>query len=281
MEKIEILFKYNSNSTSPKSNNKFKLKMSAFDNNYIKKIQEHTGIDEGLHTMLVDAHQHLSYRSPYLLRMINPKLEVTESWHNTITSALDRANLFGGEYIIYLNHFENMIDLTSEDCELIRQCEEGELDPEKGCSIALAKEARAAREAENYTALLEEAEGDEELLEMWVEKMDRPGRKLARGSDESAIDILLREKAMNEIYEMSAREFQSRLLDGTLPDFPREKPPTGPIRDTCHTRRLLTEKDFLKPQCISNYAQAHKDKLRYMSAENFKYECYQEFDEEF
>ena len=130
--------------------------------------------------------------------------------------------------------------------------------------------------------MLEQAEHDEELqerLEMWLEKMDRPGRKLARGSDESAADILLREKAMREIEKMSAKEFQTRLLDETLPDFPREKPPTGLIRDTCHEMRLLTEEDFANPNRASNYAEHHKSRLRYMSAETFKYDCYNEFNQ--
>ena len=263
--------------------------------NYLKKINSHTSLDEALRVMLNDSHNDLSFRSKYFMQMENPRLDVSTSWHMTITAALERAKILTGKFKIYLKQRI----LTLQECEAIRSCEEGELDPHQGCSIQKAREARALREQEQYEErnesrecdsdeefenILQQVEEDEELgemFEMWVEKMDRPGRKLARESDEPAIDILQRNKALREINKMSAKEFQTRLLNGTLPDFPREKPPTGLYRDTCHTRRLLTEEDFLKPQCISNYAQAHKDKLRYMSADNFKYLCYQEFDGEF
>jgi hypothetical protein len=279
---------------------------------------------------------------------------VKNSWHNTITAAIERAKLLGGDYNIFLNHHTNRILLTMEQYEMIRQCEEGELDPEKGCSIALAKVAHAAREAENlaqedydqyadldqmvreicsnalreaenlaqedydlyaaldqmvreicpntltkaecmeretdnyngkslqyadeYADFLEQADGDSELLEMWLEKMDRPGRKLARGTDESATNILLRENAMAKIFMMSPREFQTRLLDGTLPDFPREEWPSGLIRDTCHEMRLLTEAEFEDDNRPNNYAEAHKGKLRYMNVEQFKQCCYNELE---
>jgi hypothetical protein len=283
-----------------KSNNKFKLKMNT--RNYIKKIQAQTCMSELLRVKLVEAHEHISSKSPYLLHMLDPKLDVKKSWHSTVTAALGRAKLLGGEYNIYINHFETKTLLTQEQIEIVRSCEEGELDPENGCSIAVAKAARAAREAENYeidddeyAALNEqldeicsnalakaecaakEEDDDTELLEMWLEKMDRPGRRAARGTEEPAIDILLREKAMEEIYKMSAKEFQTRLLEGTLPDFPRAAPPTGIIRDTCHEMRLLTDEDFEKPNRAANYAEANKGKLRYMSAECFKQNCYEEF----
>jgi hypothetical protein len=298
--------------------------MDEFPNNYSKKIQELAGMNEYLRDALVEAQQELGNKTPYLLSMLNPKLHVKNSWHNTITAAIERAKLLGGDYNIFLNHHTNRILLTMEQCEMIRQCEEGELDPEKGCSIALAKVAHAARELENlaqedyneyadldqmvreicsnaltkaecmaretenytgkslqyadeYAYLLEEADGDSELLEMWLEKMDRPGRKLARGTDESATDILLRENAMVKIFLMSPREFQTRLLDGTLPDFPREEWPSGLIRDTCHEMRLLTEAEFDDNNRPNNYAEAHKGKLRYMNVEQFKQCCYNEF----
>jgi hypothetical protein len=272
---------------------------SPISKNYLMKIESHASLDETLRAMLVESHENLGLKSNYFLKMENPKLDVSTSWHMTITTALERANILTGKFKIYLKQRI----LTLQECEAIRSCEEGELDPYKGCSITRAKEIRELREREQYEEqkeeiarrlehdeedeyeeLLEQAEHDEELqelLECWLEKMDRPGRKLARGTDESAIDILKREKTMKEIQRMSAKEFQIRLLNGTLPDFPREKPPTGLYRDTCHTRRFLTEEDFLRPECINNYAEHHKDKLRYMSAECFKYLCYQEFDGEF
>jgi len=259
--------------TLVKNNIEFKLKMSGFENNYINKIQAQTGMSELLRVKLVEAHEHISSKTPYLLRIDNPTLEVKSSWHSTVTAALDRAKLLGGEYIIYLNHFESRTLLTQEQIEIVRSCEEGELDPEKGCSIALAKAARSAREAENYEIDYEDAE----MMEMWLEKMDRPGRMAARGTEESATDILQRAKAMEEIYKMSAKEFQTRVLDGTLPEFPREEPPTGLIRDTCHEMRLLTEAEFENVHRPNNYAEAHKGKLRYMTTEVFKQNCYWEF----
>jgi hypothetical protein len=246
--------------------------------NYVKKIQAQTSMSDLLRVKLVEAHEHMSSKTPYLLEMLNPKLDVKKSFHSTITSALDRAKLLGGEYKIYINHFESRTLLTPEQIEIVRICEEGELDPEKGCSLALANYVREVREAEHLAQEDYDAAEDEELLEMWLEKMDRPGRMAARGNEEPAVNILLREKAMGEICQMSAKEFQTRLLDGTLPEFPREAPPKGLQRDTCQDRRLLTERDYRMPEgCICNYAEAHKDKLRYMSVDQFKQACYEEF----
>ena len=95
-------------------------------------------------------------------------------------------------------------------------------------------------------------------------------------AEETAADILLRDQAMKQIYSMSPREFQSRILDGTLPDFPRG-PIIGIIRDTCHKMRLLKEEEFDLPDRPCNYAEAHKEKLRYISTEAFKQTCYMEF----
>jgi len=264
--------------------------MTGISNNYLKKIQETTALDEQLCAKLVQFHENMGFRTPYLLKMDNPRLTVSTSWHSTIMAALIEARILTGNFNI---HFDERI-LTLQECEAIRSCEEGELDAHKGCSIARAREVRELREKEQYeeyeeyqedeedefNELLEQAEHDEELkerLEMWLEKMDRSGRKLARGSDESAIDILLRNKAMREIEKMSAREFQTRVLNGTLPDFPREKPPTGLIRETNHEMRILTEEDFANPNRASNYAEHNKSRLRWMSAETFKYDCYNEF----
>jgi hypothetical protein len=284
-----------------------RFKMTGISTNYIQKIQQHADLEEELRTMLVNIHTNRDWITPVLLTMKNPKLKCLTSWHNTITSALDHAKILTGNFeIIFRDR-----TLTLQEAEAIRSCEEGELDPFKGCSIARAREVRELRDREQQMELyedrfyhsltqdkdvedgedleydeddeflrsLEEAENDPELrenLEMWLEKMDRPGRKLARGSDESVADILKREKAMREIEKMSPKEFQTRLLDGTLPDFPREKPPTGLVRDTCHEMRLLTEEDFANPKRVSNYAEHHKNMLRYMSVECYKYNCYNE-----
>ena len=270
------------------------LKMTGISTNYLKKIQEAIALDEELRGKLAQFHNNMGLKTPpYLLKMDNPRLTVSISRHNTIMAALFEAMILTGNFNI---HFYERI-LTLQECEAIRSCEEGELDAYKGCSVERAREVHELRvkaewdeiepceekdEDDEFNELFEEAEHDEELqerLEMWLEKMDRPGRKLARGSDESAADILLRHKAMRKIEKMSAREFQTRLLDGTLPDFPREKPPTGLIRDTCHEMRLLTVEEFDNPNRASNYAEHHKSKLRYMSAEVFKYASYKEFNQ--
>lgn len=88
------------------------------------------------------------------------------------------------------------------------------------------------------------------------------------------------ELAMKEIHEMSAKEFQTRLLNGTLPYVPNSQSPeiAGlPQRDTCHSKHLLSEDDFERG--IMNYAEAHRDKLRFMSAQQFKKLCYPEYPE--
>lgn len=225
---------------------------SPISTNYIKKIQEATTLDEDLRTMLVNFHENRDWKTPYHLKMKNPKLSVSMSWHNTIMSALECANILTGDFIIQFN--ERI--LTLQECEAIQQCEEGELHTYKGCSIASAMETRELREKEIYEEIaqdelkysLEKNEGDEEV----------------------------REKAMEEILAMSPKEFQTRLLEGTLPDFPREQPQIL-SRDTCHEKRLLTEKDFEHPELIINYGEYHRNRLRYMSAKQYKYECYPEF----
>ena len=123
----------------------------------------------------------------------------------------------------------------------------------------------------DYEAELEKEE--EEMMEMWLEKLNRPGRLQERGGKEVTKEDLLkmmaedREEAMAEIMTMNAREFQTRLFDGTLPDFVREKNTVRLSRDTCHPMRMLTEKDF-ELNCIS-YGDYHRDRLRYMSVEEY------------
>ena len=150
---------------------------------FIKKLRLTNGIDNELKDKLVYAHEQMHTKVPYLLCMLNPKLSVTNSWHNTITDAFTRAKLLGGEFKIYVNNITGKIQLTMDQCAMIQQCEEGELDAEKGCSIALAEESRAAREAENRAEEMTEdemTEDEEEMMEIWMEKMTRPGRVAAR-----------------------------------------------------------------------------------------------------
>ena len=119
----------------------------------------------------------------------------------------------------------------------------------------------------------EEREEEEEMLEMWIEKLNRPGRVQERGGKEVTKEDVLklladeREQAMAEIMDMDSKEFQTRLFEGTLPDFMRERH-SGLHRDTCHCKRMLTERDFeLKMTC---YGDVHRERLRYMSQEGYK-----------
>jgi hypothetical protein len=89
--------------------------------------------------------------------------------------------------------------------------------------------------------------------------------------------IEARKVALTIIFKMDAKEFQTRVLDGTLPDFPRaiegDKDYTaGLVRDTCHPHVLLTNEDFERN--IVNYAEAHRYKLRFMEIDDFKSLCY-------
>ena len=190
---------------------------SPISRKYLQKINADTSLDKELRAMLVESHEDLSLRRKYFMQIENPRLDVSTSWHMTITTALERAMILTGTFKIYLKQRI----LTLQECEAIRSCEKGELDPHHGCSIMRSREARALREKEleeernesrecdsehdddALENLLEQVEDDEELqemFEMWLEKMDRPGRKLARGSDEPAINILLREKAMKSAF---------------------------------------------------------------------------------
>jgi hypothetical protein len=116
------------------------------------------------------------------------------------------------------------------------------------------------------------------MIEKWLEKLNRPGRLEARGGKEvTKVDVIKlledeRKQAMAEIMDMDSKEFQTRLFDGTLPDFVRETY-TGLHRDTCHPMRMLTERDFeLKMTC---YGDVHRARLRYMSEECYKNLAYE------
>ena len=122
----------------------------------------------------------------------------------------------------------------------------------------------------------------EEMLEMWIEKLNRPGRLLERGGKEVTKEEVLkmmaddREEALAEIMAMSAKEFQMRLFDGTLPDFVRESRFAVDIRmhrDTCHHRSSLTERQLEKG--VMNYGYYHRDKLRFMTVEEYIEDAYE------
>lgn len=122
---------------------------------------------------------------------------------------------------------------------------------------------------------------DKEMLHMWLEKVNRPGRLAQRNGEEITKEQLLemieqdRNNAMTEIEKMDSYEFQTRVLDGTLPEFIRETV-KGIQRDTNHRREILTKKQF--EIGLTNYGNVHRNKLRYISAEIFKKDCYEETD---
>jgi len=118
----------------------------------------------------------------------------------------------------------------------------------------------------------------------WIKKNNFP---IAHAINEEVVSCIIDEErqkclehrnlAMSAILEMDAQEFQTRVLDGTLPDFPRaiagdKDYISGIMRDTCHSHVLLTEEDFKK--YIINYAEAHRNKLRFMDTADFKSLCY-------
>jgi hypothetical protein len=124
----------------------------------------------------------------------------------------------------------------------------------------------------------------EEHFAEWIKKNNFPIANAINEEDVNRIIDEEREKclehrnlAMSTIFEMDAKEFQTRVLDDTLPDFPRviegdKDYVTGIMRDTCHPHILLTDEDFEKN--IINYAQAHRNKLRFMKTADFKSICY-------
>jgi len=89
---------------------------------------------------------------------------------------------------------------------------------------------------------------------------------------------LILEAAMGWIEHMDSKEFQERLLEGTLPEFIRDKPPVAkcPIeRMTNHAYLLMTE------EChrvgLYNQGYLHRLELRYIDVEHFKLKYYNEF----
>jgi hypothetical protein len=124
----------------------------------------------------------------------------------------------------------------------------------------------------------------EELFKDWLKKCNYPG---AVDLDEQDIILIMdterakcleeRELAMSIIKKMDAKEFQTKVLNDTLPNFPRaivgdKDYISGIIRDTCHAHIVLTEEN-LKNNII-NYAEAHRYKIRFMETKDFKELCY-------
>jgi hypothetical protein len=124
--------------------------------------------------------------------------------------------------------------------------------------------------------------------EAWLEKMQRPGRIAARAKEDKvsihqAKYIVCselgdeRKAALDWIQHMNSKEFQDRLLNGTLPKFTREEYlDDGKIkRDTNHHYSLMSE-ECHKLQ-VFNKGYVNRMDLRYMSTEDFKKSFYQIF----
>ena len=93
-------------------------------------------------------------------------------------------------------------------------------------------------------------------------------------------EVAKREAALEWIKNMDSREFETRLLDGTLPDFEREvEDPLAwrPLeRSTCdEIYSLMTEDNHRKCRYSHGYKKRHN--LRIYSVEQFKRENYMEF----
>lgn len=85
-----------------------------------------------------------------------------------------------------------------------------------------------------------------------------------------------RAAALGWIQLMNSREFQQRLLDGTLPEFERDTENLAPLERSCYGPcRLMTEDEHDNEEFNQGYLKRHK--LRYDSVENFKMTYYEEF----
>ena len=123
----------------------------------------------------------------------------------------------------------------------------------------------------------EEMIEEQEMIEMWLERVNCPefiekrnGEKVTK---QQVLEMIENERnnAMLEIEKMDPYEFQTRVFNGTLPQFIREKSKELQ-RDTNHSRVILTKQEF--DNGLTNYGNAHRNKIRYMSTEEFKENCY-------
>jgi len=85
-----------------------------------------------------------------------------------------------------------------------------------------------------------------------------------------------RAAALGWIQSMNSREFQQRLLEGTLPEFERDTENLPPLERSCYRPcRLMTEDEHDNEEFNQGYLKRHL--LRYISVENFKMTYYEEF----
>jgi len=133
-----------------------------------------------------------------------------------------------------------------------------------------------------------EIEEQIEEQEVWLEKMQRPGRIAARAKEHKvsihqAKYIVCselgeeRKAALDWIQHMNSKEFQDRLLNGTLPKFTREEYfEDGKIkRDTNHSWSLMSD-ECHKLQAF-NKGYLNRMDLRFMSIKDFKKSFYKMF----
>jgi hypothetical protein len=127
-------------------------------------------------------------------------------------------------------------------------------------------------------------EDEEELIEMWAEKLSRSGRVNARGGKEFSREEILemiterdevkvaRDLAMEEICSLDPLEFQTRLLKKELPFFYPAEPgdpdyPKKPVKDTCYPHTLLSQRN-IDGQTF-NWAESHRKQIRHMGVDKF------------
>ena len=141
------------------------------------------------------------------------------------------------------------------------------------------------------TIPIEYYEEETEMLQMWVEKLNRPGRVITRNCNEISEWELKynlvndddvenkRNVALEWIQNMESDEFQDRLLNETLPEFERvliEPDKVNTLeRDTCHPYCLMREIDHK----YGNYNQGYlkRGNLKIMSVHKFMRSYYEEF----
>ena len=138
---------------------------------------------------------------------------------------------------------------------------------------------------------IEYYEEETEMLQMWLEKPNRPGRVITRNGNEISEWELKynlvndddvenkRNVALEWIQNMESDEFQDRLLDETLPEFERVLIESDKVntleRDTCHPYCLMREIDHK----YGNYNQGYlkRGNLKFMGVDKFMRNYYEEF----
>jgi hypothetical protein len=141
------------------------------------------------------------------------------------------------------------------------------------------------------TIPIEYYEEETEMLQMWLEKLNRPGRVITRNCNEISEWELKynlvndddvenkRNVALEWIQNMESDEFQDRLLNETLPEFERvliEPDKVNTLeRDTCHPYCLMREIDHK----YGNYNQGYlkRGNIKFMSVDKFMRSYYEEF----